>query len=111
MGGGKAIMTGRDIHEKITDTASFVPKALDFAHEGRLELDDSDSALEFLTLYLVLLSSAEDIKYDPDKLLKNYLFIKSRLVQNNKISNHEFLSQPRENMSYILQNNLCIMQK
>lgn len=104
-------MTGRDIHEKITDTASFVPKALDFAHKGRLELDDSDSALNFLTLYLVLLSTAESTKYEPDKLLENYLFIKSRLEENCKISSNDFLSQPLENMQYILQNNICIMQK
>ena len=104
-------MTGRDIHKKISDTVSFVPKALNFAQKGRLELDDPDSALEFLTLYLVLVSSAEFIKYDPDKLLENYSFIKSYLQENGEISHSEFLSRPLEDMSYILQNNICIMQK
>lgn len=105
-------MTGRDIHEKITDTVYFVPNALDFEDKGRLELETPASALEFLTLYLVLISTAEFKEYDEDKLLEKYLFIQSCLKQNRRICSTEFLSNPLENINYILQDNACsIMSK
>lgn len=100
-------MTGRDIQEKMTDTQSFVPKSLDFEYEGRLELDNSASALEFLTLYLVSLSTTEFKEYDEDKLLNNYQFIESRLKKHRRICSKEFLSNQPENIHYILRGNTC----
>ena len=104
-------MTGRDIFEKISYSGIFVQNAINFAQSGFIKLDDSDSALEFLTLYLVLLSSSEFLEYDSDRLLEKYQSFKALLEKNGKISNNEFLSHPLENMTYILQDNICTMQK
>lgn len=113
-------MTGRDIFEKISYSKVFLQDMLDFAKEGnidfakkgKIEIKSPDySALEFLTLYCVLLSSSESSEYDPNKLLKDYKFIKSRLKENGQIDSNEFLSHPLENMIFILQNNICTMQK
>lgn len=101
-------MTGRDIQEKITDTVCFVPKALDFEDNGRLELENPASALEFLTLYLVLLSTAKFKEYDEDKLLENYQFIMSCLKEKGQICSNEFLSNQPENSYYVLRDNLCM---
>lgn len=101
-------MTGRDIQEKITDTVYFVPKAMDFEDNGRLELENPASALEFLTLYLVLLSTAEFKEYDQNKLLENYQFIKSYLKEKGQICSNEFLSNHPENSYYVLRDNLCV---
>lgn len=101
-------MTGRDIQEKITDTVCFVPKALDFEDNGRLELENPASALEFLTLYLVLLSTAEFKEYDEDKLLENYQSIMSCLKEKGRICTKEFLFNSPKNIYYILRDNLCM---
>lgn len=104
-------MSGRDIFKEISYSKVFAQNAINFAQNGSIELDNSDSALEFLTLYLVLLSSSEFPKYDPDRLLETYQSFKAHLEEKGQISSNEFLSHPRENMQYILQNNICIMQK
>ena len=105
-------MTGRDIFEKITYSEVFRSDMLVFSANGNLEVERPDySPLEFLTLYCTLVSSSELLKYDPDKLLENYLFIESRLKENGQIRSNEFLSRPLENMTYIPQNNRCIMQR
>ncbi len=104
-------MTGRDIFETITYSEVFKSDTFVFSEDGNIKIERPDySPLEFLTLYCTLVSSSE-FSYDLDKLLENYLFIESHLKENGQISSNDFLSRPLENMTYILQNNLCIMQK
>lgn len=106
-------MTGSEIRQKINDTKFFGPKALAFMKkpEPFLELDTPTSALEFLTLCCVLLSTME-YKYDEDKLyedelLKTYLLVESKLKKEGQICTTEFLTNPPEELLFVLRDNTC----
>lgn len=108
-------MTGSEIQQKITDTKFFGPKANAFGREPILELDTPTSALEFLSLYCVLLSTTEykddDDKLYLDKLLKTYSHVKSILETTGQIATTEFLSDPPEELFFVLRKNTCFISE
>lgn len=99
-------MTGRDIFNQINDIQNFVLKALEFNDEKILKFDTKTSALEFLSLYAVLIFTTED--KNEDNLLKTYNYVKSTLEKKGKISAEQFLSNPKEKFNLILQNDTCL---
>ncbi len=108
-------MDGRDIHKKITDTKGFVPNALAFEQAIKtkkpLELETPKLALEFLSLFAVsLMTNETDYQYDEDKLLKTYLFVKSKLIVHHQISSFEFLSNPKDKYYLVLWGKLCFVR-
>ena len=105
-------MTGRDIQNKITDTTFFIPNVLIFQDEKKLKLDNSDSALEFSTLFAVLLRTAESdyTEYDEGKLLQTYNFVYSALRARGQIASTDFLSNP-PNFYISVRENTCFMSE
>lgn len=106
-------MTGREIQERITDMKSFVPNALEFARQDRLELDTPTSSLEFLTLYAVLLftGSKSYQQYSEEELINTYETVKSKLQSKGRICSKEFLPSPKENVHFILRGKECFQLK
>lgn len=106
-------MTGSEIQQKINDTKFFGAKANAFGREPILELDSPNLALEFLSLYCVLLSTTEykndDDKLYLDKLLKTYSHVKSILETTGQIATTEFLTNPPEKLFFVLRDNTCFI--
>lgn len=105
-------MTGRDIQNKLIDSTFFIPNALAFRDEKKLILDNSDLALEFSTLFAVLLRTeeADYTEYDGGKLLKTYNLVNSTLRSRGQIASTDFLSDP-PNFYILVRENTCFMSK
>lgn len=101
-------MTGRDILDNLNNIQNFVSKALQFQDEKELKFDNYYSALDFLSLYSVLIYTTES--RDENKVLNIYFFVKSILQKKGKIYAKDFLSNPKENFELILFNNTCFLK-
>ncbi len=109
-------MTGRDVQDKLTDTKFFGPKALEFEEAIKanktLELKTPKLALEFLTLFAVLLMTSEaGYQFDETKLLETYQLVNSKLKTRRQIASSEFLSTPPKDEYYlVLWGKLCFVR-
>ena len=107
-------MTGREIQDKITDTEGFVPTALDFEQAIKakkpLELETPELALEFLSLFAVLLMTHETgYQHDEDRLLSTYQSAKAKLRKYHKVASSDFLSNPKDKYYLALWGKLCFV--
>lgn len=93
-------MTGRQIFEKITYDMAFVHKAWDFEEHRELTFNSFEESLEFLTLYLVLLTTGEYNDYNETRLLEAYEKINNILKEKKCIDTHEFLSSFDKDIHY-----------
>jgi len=100
-------MTGKEIYSTIIKP-EFYSLGMIFSIENRLELKSKEEALNFLTLYCVLLSTTQIVNYNEEQVEKNYKEIHKKLVENLKIRSTEFLKNPEEKNIYILRENLCL---
>ena len=107
-------MTGREIQDKITDTEGFVPTALDFEQAIKakkpLELETPELALEFLSLFAVLLMTKTGYQYDEDRLLSTYQLAKAKLSKYRQIASSDFLSNPKDIYYLVLWGKLCFVR-
>ncbi len=115
MSKGGSAMSGRDIQKKITDTKGFLPNALAFEEAIKtkkpLELETLEQALEFLTLFAVLLMTNEPgYQYNDNRLLETYQYVKYKLKRNRKVACSEFLSSPKDFSYLVLWGKLCFVR-
>lgn len=108
-------MTGREIQDKITDPKGFALPALNFEQaikaEKPLEFETPELALEFLSLFAVLLMTNETgYQYDNDQLLSTYKLAKSKLSKYHQIASSDFLSNPKDIYYLVLWGKLCFVR-
>ena len=99
-------MTDREIYDRICDISVFEPKARQFCANDRLEFKNHAEALEFLNLYLILLSDISD-----EMLLNEYNRIYSILNQKRWIHGKELHSNFILNQYFVVLDNVCFILK
>lgn len=101
-------MTGREVYNKTYDV-NFYNNVVDFLEDKRICFDSNIKAIEFLTLYCILLFTGEFPNHDDDKILEKYNFINSKIQRDSRICSKEFLSNFSENINYVIRDKVVFM--